>query len=85
MQGKNREDLFFGKKVLPSPLPKAFGGYLRQRRECVLCRHPGEPPFLEKEVPHRHFNLYTQRAVTVFSSMNMLMEAILDLAVPTKD
>lgn len=28
---------------------------------------------------------YTQRAVMVFSSMNILMEAILDFAVPTND
>ena len=28
---------------------------------------------------------YTHRAVTVFSSMNMRMEAMRDLAVPTKD
>ena len=28
---------------------------------------------------------YTHRVVTVFSSMNIFMEASLDLAVPTKD
>ena len=28
---------------------------------------------------------YTERLTTVFSSMNILMEAILDLAVPTND
>ena len=36
----------------------------------------------------RHFKfigLYTHRETTVFSSMNILIEAILDLAVPTND
>jgi hypothetical protein len=36
----------------------------------------------------RHFKpigIYTHRETTVFSSMNILMEAILDLAVPTND
>jgi hypothetical protein len=30
-------------------------------------------------------SIYTHRETTVFSSMNILIEAILDLAVPTND
>jgi len=43
-----------------------------------LCRGHVVTPFLLKKV-------YTQRVTTVFSSINIRMEAILDLAVPTKD